>query len=273
MLDAVNANDPAATLLVHRVPAFNDNYLWLIQARDSKSVYAVDPGDAKPIMQYLAEQGLELAGILVTHHHNDHVGGIDTLTATWPVPVMGPATERFSSIVTSPVGEGDSFMLFDRFSVEILGLPGHTVDHIGYLLAPGGQAPMLFCGDTLFGGGCGRLFEGSPQSMFDSLQKLAQLDDDTQIFCAHEYTLANLKFAVAVEPQNSQLQQRLTDVKALRSRDEATIPSTIGLEKETNPFLRSHKELVAEAVSEHVAQQLTNPVQVFAATRQWKDNF
>lgn len=267
------ANEPTATILAHRIPAFNDNYIWLLQHRAGADVYVVDPGAAAPVAQYLKDNSLNLTGILITHHHNDHVGGIKDLQALTPVPVYGPGTARFSEFVTVPLTESSELRLFNEFAVRILDLPGHTLDHIGYFISPSAQNPLLFCGDTLFAGGCGRLFEGTPAQMKASLEQLAALPPDTRVYCAHEYTLSNLRFAVAAEPKNQQLLARLDEVKKLRENHFATVPSTIALERATNPFLRADETSLAESLSEHVGHSITDPLAVFTATRQWKDSF
>ncbi len=261
-----------AAILVHRIPAFNDNYIWLIQPADQQTAFVVDPGDAEPVEQCLHGHKLNLAGILLTHHHNDHVGGVKALTQNRNIPVYGPATERFKPWVTEPQQHGDILSLTPELQARILGLPGHTVDHIGYYFAPQGQSPLLFCGDTLFAGGCGRLFEGSPAQMHSSLTLLTQLPDTTEVYCAHEYTLANLQFASQVEPDNTLLCTRLAQVENLRANGEPTVPTTIASEKATNPFLRTEEHGVKQQAEAHSGQTLANSLAVFAAVRRWKDN-
>lgn len=253
------------------VPAFRDNYLWLFHTAGDRRAYVVDPGDARPVEAALAEHGLELAGILVTHHHPDHIGGIDSLLAKHPVPVYGPGGGSVPQ-VTEPVREGDRVSLDNGCHFDVIAVPGHTLDHLAYF-SDGGEAPLLFCGDTLFAGGCGRLFEGSPAQMYQSLGKLSRLPDDTRVYCAHEYTLANLAFAKAVEEDNPELRERIKIEQSRRDRQVPTVPSTISLEKSTNPFLRCDLETVKRAAERHSGQALGSPQEVLAAVREWKDNF
>lgn len=256
---------------VIRIPAFHDNYLWLFHRDGDTRSYVVDPGDAAPVEAVLKNRGLSLAGILITHHHHDHTGGIDTLLEKWDVPVYGPAGGSVAQ-VTQSVGDGDTVMLEPGLEFRVLTVPGHTLDHLAYV-NQANDPPLLFCGDTLFAGGCGRLFEGSAEQMHQSLSKLRQLPDNTLVYCAHEYTLSNLAFAVAVDAQNSELQKRITTEQAKRERDQATVPSTMGLEKSTNPFLRCHDPAIKAAAESHSGRQLNSEPEVLAAIRAWKDNF
>ena len=249
------------------LPAFADNYIWMLH--DGARAVVVDPGDAAPVRAALDAQGLALAGILVTHHHPDHVGGIEDLRPRLQGPVYGPARERIP---------GPYVALHDGASIDLLGLgfsvldvPGHTAGHIAYLQT-GTAAPLLFCGDTLFSAGCGRLFEGTPAQMNDSLQKLAALPADTQVCCTHEYTLSNLRFAAAVEPGNSARAEYEQRCRARREAGAPTLPSSIGLEKQINPFLRCDApEVVAAASARGAASNDT--VAVFTALREWKNQF
>lgn len=255
-------------LSILTVPAFQDNYLWLIH--DGVNAAVVDPGDAAPILDCLNRHGLALAAILLTHHHADHVGGVPQLLERFSVPVFGPRQEPIPAI-TYPLGEGDVVTVPELgLELKVLDVPGHTRGHIAYH-AP--EESWLFCGDTLFAGGCGRLFEGTPEQMAASLEKLAALPGDTKVYCAHEYTLSNLRFALEVEPANMALQERFTREQAKRERDEPTIPSTIALEKETNPFLRYAEAAIADRLmtTGHVSSK--EPIAVFAALRQWKNSF
>lgn len=248
------------------VPAFEDNYIWLL-VRGGHAV-AVDPGEAEPVFAYLAEHRLTLAAILCTHHHGDHVGGNRALTARFPVPVYGPAAEPIPAL-THPLWDGDTVALpaLDaRF--DVMGVPGHTAGHVAYY-----GAGCLFCGDTLFACGCGRLFEGTPAQMHASLTRLAALPDDTAIYCAHEYTLANIRFAKAVEPDNRALREREEHARALRAAQRPTLPSTLALEHATNPFLRCAQPAVIAAASRRAGAKLTDPVAVFATLRDWKNRF
>ncbi len=260
-------------LSVLTVPAFKDNYLWLIH--DGVHAVAVDPGDGKVILDALAAHRLTLSGILLTHHHADHIGGVPDLLAHASVPVFGPRGEDIAH-VSKPLGEGDLVDLPGLpMRMGVLDVPGHTRGHIAYFYQPAGEAaPWLFCGDTLFAGGCGRLFEGTPAHMVASLAKLAALPDDTLVFCAHEYTLANLRFALAVEPGNARLQQRMLDDSAKREAGVPTVPSTIGVEKASNPFLRYREPGVLGSL--RMAGKLgpdATPVEAFAALRIWKNTF
>lgn len=245
------------------IPAFKDNYIWLLQKGDQAVV--VDPGDAVPVKARLAAHGLRLVAILITHHHADHQGGILDLLAAGEVPVYGPANESITGC-TVPLAGGDRVQVLGE-TLEVIDVPGHTAGHIAYAM-PG----ALFCGDTLFAGGCGRLFEGTPAQMFASLGKLAALPAETRVFCAHEYTEANLRFAAAVEPGNLALQQRIAKVAATRSRGEATVPSRLSEELETNPFLRAHLPAVAAAAAGRGCHD-TDPLAVFTAIREWKNSF
>ena len=257
-------------LAIHGVPAFQDNYLWVIaRGRDAA---VVDPGDATPIESFLSEQGLALRAILATHHHGDHVGGVAALAAHWKCPVFGPAGEKIPQ-VTRKLVEADRIVVPGLdLPLEVLDVPGHTAGHIAYVHRDP-QDPFVFCGDTLFAGGCGRLFEGTAAQMVASLSKLASLPPRTRVYCAHEYTLANLRFARAVEPENAALAQRQSREAARREHGEPTVPSTIGVELETNPFLRWREPAVIEAAERRAGRALHDPVSVFAEIREWKNNF
>ncbi|MFM7658202.1 MAG: hydroxyacylglutathione hydrolase [Burkholderiaceae bacterium] len=255
-------------LQVTAIPAFADNYLWLIH--DQQHAAVVDPGDAAPIETALRSLGLKLNAILLTHHHADHAGGVEELLAQWSVPVYGPAGENIQG-VSRPLHEGDRVDLTALgLQLSVLDVPGHTAGHIAYVAA---EQHWLFCGDTLFAGGCGRLFEGTPAQMTHSLAKLAALPDDTLVYCAHEYTLSNLRFAVAAEPDNADLASRLAQAQQMRSRGESTVPSTLGLEKRTNPFLRYREPSVLQTMRANGRLNSDDPVAAFAALREWKNSF
>jgi hydroxyacylglutathione hydrolase len=261
---------PRSDLAVLTVPAFQDNYLWLIH--DGVNAAAVDPGDAGPILEALQNHKLALTAILLTHHHADHIGGVDGLLERYPVPVFGPRGENIAA-VTQRLGEGDRVQVPGLdLELDVLDVPGHTKGHIAYVRRSG--LHWLFCGDTLFAGGCGRLFEGTPEQMVVSLSKLAALPEDTQVYCAHEYTMANLRFAQAVEPGNEALALRVQNEDAKRKGGLPTVPSSIGLELATNPFLRYQEpEVVASLAKAGKLQPGAHPVQAFAALREWKNVF
>ena len=245
--------------------AFADNYIWTI--RDDHCAAVVDPGEAQPVIDYLERENLTLVAILNTHHHADHVGGNAALLARSPVPVFGPRDERIPE-VSVRLADGQHFRLphFD-IDMETLEIPAHTRSHIAFV---GGG--MLFCGDTLFAAGCGRLFEGTPAQMLASLDQLAALPDNTRICCTHEYTLSNLKFALAVDPANADLALYNAHAQALRAQDLPTLPSNLLLERQINPFLRSREPaLIASARAFDASAQ--DEVSVFAALRQWKNQF
>ncbi|HHH36432.1 MAG TPA: hydroxyacylglutathione hydrolase [Gammaproteobacteria bacterium] len=246
------------------LPAFKDNYIWLLPGPDGTAL-VVDPGDAAPVLATLHTRHLALGAILVTHHHYDHVNGIEPLLDRFPVPVYGPAT---LALCDHPVAEGSSISPLPGLTLQVMETPGHTLDHLCYH----GHG-ILFCGDTLFAGGCGRLFEGTAAQLYASLERLRALPDETLVHCAHEYTLSNLEFAARVEPDNAALMQRLEEVRAQRRRHEPTLPSSLGLEKRTNPFLRCHLPTVQAAASAFRGHELDSPEAVFAVIRYWKDTF
>lgn len=255
-------------LKVLTVPAFQDNYLWLIH--DGAHAAVVDPGDAVPILGALAANGLALAAILLTHHHADHVGGVPALLQRFDVPVFGPRSDGIPH-VTHPLAEGDTIDVPKLdLSFDIIDVPGHTRGHIAYYC---GKYGWLFCGDTLFAGGCGRLFEGTPGQMVNSLDKLASLPEQTQIFCAHEYTLANLRFAREVEPDNMDLKARIERDQARRDRGDPTVPSSLDIEKSTNPFLRFRQPDIADRLIARGLVSTREPIAVFAALREWKNSY
>ena len=246
--------------------AFADNYIWTL--RDGRCAAVVDPGDARPVLDYLEREKLELVAILNTHHHADHVGGNAALLQRRKVPVYGPHDERIRE-VTHRMADGGRMKL-PHFGIEfqVLEIPGHTRTHIAFY---GGG--MLFCGDTLFAVGCGRLFEGTPRQMHESLSKLMRLPDDTRVYCGHEYTLANIRFAKTVEPGNPALLELEARVKKLREQNLPTLPSTIAQEKATNPFVRCGEPVVIASANRRAGQTLKDPVSVLAAIREWKNSF
>jgi hydroxyacylglutathione hydrolase len=252
------------------IPAFSDNYIWVV--REGATAAVIDPGDAAPVLAYLEREGLALAAIITTHHHGDHVGGNSALLARFPVPVFGPAHERIPGR-THALAEGDAIAVPGMvLALSVLDVPGHTSGHIAYVGDVAGT-PVAFVGDTLFAGGCGRLFEGTAAQMAASLGKLASLPGETRVYCAHEYTLANLKFALAVEPGNTALIERQRHEQDKRERGEPTVPSTIAVERATNPFLRVDEPAVFAAAQAHAGRPLADAVEAFAVVREWKNGF
>ena len=252
------------------LPAFTDNYIWLLQHQ--QHVLAVDPGDGQAVLQWLArEPDLQLNTILVTHHHADHTGGLADLVQATGAQVYGPALEKLP-VPHTPVAEGDT-LAWGPLHWQVLDVPGHTAGHVAYWAQPLGQAPILFCGDTLFSGGCGRLFEGTAGQMLASLDRLAALPADTRVCCAHEYTLSNLRFAQAVEPDNASLAAYTLACQALRDQHQPTLPTPLGQELEINPFLRSRQNTVRTAAARHAGTAATNDAEAFAQLREWKNQF
>lgn len=251
-------------LRIDSINAFNDNYIWVIRSNNN-SCAVVDPGDASPVIAYLAAHKLKLDAILITHHHKDHTAGLAELSRQFPgIDIIGPAAENIAHLTTF-VNNKDNIKVLGQI-FKVLSLPGHTLGHVAYV----GQG-LLFCGDTLFSAGCGRLFEGSAEQMYLSLEKLADLPDDTKIYCAHEYTLANLNFSLAVEPKNKNTKAYQQKVIKLRAENKPSLPSSLRQEKLINPFLRCHQSSVIEAVKDKTEQ--LDPLSVFSALRAWKDIF
>jgi hydroxyacylglutathione hydrolase len=253
-------------LEVSPVRAFSDNYIWLIRApADPGAAVVVDPGEARPVDAVLERHGLRLRAILVTHYHADHVGGVAELAASHGAAVFGPARERLPCEART-LDDGDDVRLAELgLEFLVMALPGHTLGHIAYC----GHG-ALFCGDTLFSGGCGRLFEGTPAQMLGSLDRIAALPDATRIYCAHEYTLGNLRFAASVEPGNAEVIDALEATRVLRERDAITLPSDLARERRINPFLRCREPAVKSAAEAHAGRPLPDPVDGGAAGRSWK---
>lgn len=247
------------------IPAFTDNYIWCLHL-DSRRAIVVDPGDADAVHTYLNDNGLELAGILVTHHHFDHTGGIEALTNARSIPVIGPQNSPFDGL-TQRVGD-HSQLILESLDIHVLAVPGHTLDHIAYYLP---EHKALFCGDTLFSGGCGRVFEGTFEQMRNSLASLRELPASTRVYCAHEYTAANLRFALAVDPANPALQARVAEVSRLRGLNEPTLPTTLEEECRSNPFLRWDAPAIIHSAQNK--EPVHNADDVFRVIRQWKDAF
>ena len=250
------------------LPAFTDNYIWMLH--DGAQAAVVDPGDAAPVRAALDRLHLQLSAILVTHHHPDHVGGVDALRPLLQGPVYGPARETIPAPF-QPLRGGDRIEVLG-LPFDVLDVPGHTAGHIAYAQAGADHAPLLFCGDTLFSAGCGRLFEGTPAQMLDSLSRLSALPADTRVCCTHEYTLSNLRFAAAVEPGNDAITRHLHHCEALRSADTPTLPSTLALELQINPFLRCREPAVVAAAQAQGAVS-TDAAEVLGALRAWKNRF
>ncbi len=255
---------------IEPIDAFKDNYIWCIRAGGNAVV--VDPGEAAPVLAALRAGGLRLTGILLTHHHADHVGGVAGLVhALGPVPVYGPADDRVTE-ATVRVRDGDRVVLEGLcdggLAFEVLEVPGHTTSHVAFH----GNG-LLFSGDTLFSVGCGRMFEGTPPQMSASLDRLAALPPETLVFCGHEYTAANIAFARAVEPGNGAIGEWASEVEARRMSGRPSLPSTLRTERATNPFLRCAEPAVAGAAAAHAGRALSGPVEVFAELRAWKNVF
>ena len=252
------------------VPAFSDNYVWVL--RQGTRAAVVDPGDAVPVLDYVEREGLTISEILATHHHRDHVGGVSELAERYGAPVYGPARESIPARTRALEEDDVVDVRCIGGAFHVLDIPGHTAGHIAYAGRVDG-IPVVFCGDTLFAAGCGKVFEGTPGQMWTSLGKLAALPRETRVYCGHEYTLANLRFAAVVEPANPAIAQRTERERDKRERGLPTVPSTIGEELATNPFLRAGVPAVRAAAEAQVGHPLTDDVAVFAALRAWKNAF
>lgn len=253
-------------LNIFPLPALKDNYIWILH--NAYHAVVVDPGEAAPVLDYLKTHQLKLAAVLCTHHHADHIAGVRQLVESPPAPVYFPQREKISC-GNHAVSEGDVVNLPElKIKFSVLDIPGHTLGHVAYVGAGG-----VFCGDTLFGCGCGRLFEGSATQLLHSLKKLTSLPDDTRIYCGHEYTESNIRFALACEPDNAQLAQRQQDVRILSAAGQPTLPSNIALEKSTNPFLRCTVPAIIQAVQQQSAIKQRDEISIFTAMRAWKNTF
>ncbi|MCL2914882.1 hydroxyacylglutathione hydrolase [Shewanella corallii] len=255
-------------LNVTAIPAFDDNYIWCLTQSGSPQAWVVDPGQAKPVIAYLEQEQLTLSGILITHHHWDHTSGINDLSARYPdIEVYGPANPEINGL-TQELKDGQMVNLKGLdIQARVLTVPGHTLDHIAYVCDD-----RLFCGDTLFSGGCGRMFEGEPAQFHHSLSRLAALPANTRVYCAHEYTLSNLKFALMADPDNTELKAYQQECEALRAKGIPTLPSSIGKELAVNPFLRVDQKQVCQQINQHWQQNPADNVEAFALLRRWKDN-
>lgn len=258
---------------INPIKAFTDNYIWAITAKDNNLLVLVDPGDAAVCIDYIKQHNLQLDSILITHHHNDHIGGVAELREycqqqQWPITVYGPALEAQDSSDIKLTEDSSVLLAPFNLTFTIIDLPGHTQGHIAYLCGD-----ILFSGDTLFSGGCGRIFEGTPVQMYQSLAKLRALPPQTRIYCTHEYTLANLTFALTVEPDNVDLIDYYNHVRSLREQNQITLPSTIATECLVNPFLRCANATIVKSAEEYSEKSINNGLETFTAIREWKNNF
>lgn len=254
-----------AAIDINAIPILNDNYVWVISIHEDALI--VDPGEADPVNDFLLKKKLQLKGILITHHHWDHTNGIDKIKIQFDVPVFGPAKKMKN--VTIPLDDKNDVKI-NHFPLQfqIIHIPGHTLDHIAYYVDH-----MLFCGDTLFAAGCGRAFEGTYHELYQSLKKIVALPDETNIYCAHEYTLKNLSFAEMVEPNNPHIVKRIEYVSEVRKQNLPSLPSSLKEEKLTNPFLRCDSLEIVRNVEQYAGKKLNNSVEVFTWLRKWKDEF
>ncbi|GMR05523.1 MAG: hydroxyacylglutathione hydrolase [Gammaproteobacteria bacterium] len=256
------------TITLQPLPALSDNYIWLIINTINSTAVIIDPGAATVCVNYLKQQNIRPTAILVTHHHWDHVDGIERLVQKYDIPVYGPATEDIPCL-TSPLTGNDRFDIPElTLDFQVIDLCGHTAGHIGYL-----TNNMLFCGDTLFSAGCGRLYDGTAEQLHAAIQRIARLPTDTSIYCGHEYTLDNLRFALAVEPENAAVKSRVEEVKALREKNQPSLPVSLENEMRYNPFLRTDKENVMKTVAQHSGQKIDNSEDCFRYLRLLKDRF
>lgn len=255
-------------LHAHPIPAFDDNYIWALRGHAQDQVAVVDPGDAEAVFHYLRQTNAQLAAILITHHHWDHTGGVAKLAAHFKVPVYGPADTPFSGI-TEPLVDGAEIELLDN-RLQVRAVPAHTLDHIAYFQPD--ERPQLFCGDTLFLAGCGRLFEGTPKQMQDAMDYFAALPGETEVYCTHEYSLTNLHFAIKVEPKNRDILAEMERCTEQRQANQPTLPSSIATERKINPYMRTREASVRGAAEQFSGRALHNEIEVLAAVREWKNS-
>ena len=269
----MNSTQPTSPLLVKAIKAFSDNYIWCIHSNTANYIALVDPGDADVCIKYIQDNKLQLSNILITHRHSDHVGGVEKLVKycndnNWPITVYGPTTEaiQYSNI---QVKNADNIYL-EALAIDcrVLDIPGHTLGHIAYLIEDN-----LFCGDTLFSAGCGRVFDGTSEQLFNSLQTLSALSEKTQVYCAHEYTLSNLAFALTVDPSNEELVNYYNYVKKIRDKNQSSIPTSICTEKKINPFLRCFDNNIKQSVEAYCNTTLISELDIFTQLRNWKNEF
>ena len=250
------------------IRAFSDNYIWTLIKDDEVTV--VDPVDSEPVITLLQEKNLILSNVIITHHHFDHTGGIKKLSEMYDCNIYGPSEGHIEGI-NKPIKDNQEFVISNTV-FKAFATPGHTLDHLSYFVDQENE-PFLLSGDTLFSGGCGRLFEGTPLQMYESLSKFTSLPINTKVYCTHEYTESNLKFALAVEPNNTDIKEKFSEVVQLRSQDKETLPSTIGEELKVNPFMRCNELVVKKAAENFSNEKLSEPHEILGSIRNWKDNF
>lgn len=257
-------------LKIEAVNALRDNYIWVLRREGSDSAVAVDPGESAPLQDYLENAHLNLTDILITHHHPDHTGGIEPLVSRWDARVHAPANERTAiACTTNSVTDGETVALESLgIELQVIEIPGHTLGHVAYW-----GHDCLFCGDTLFSAGCGKIFEGNAQQMYDSLSQLSALPKSTKVYCGHEYTCRNLAFALAVEPENPPARQRLEEAESAQRNGRPTLPSSMGTELEINPFLRCDQASVIQAAAGYADRKMKSRIDTLATLRAWKDRF